>query len=341
MANENDKPSQNQSIDAGDLDGIDALLDEAEMGSLSDDIDATDIADGNNSLLDDLDADLEDFTESEEKPPTDTPTDSKADSKPQQKEQVPEEPADNSQESEGFLKRGATEKSPKAKNELTVAEMDSLKKLIIIFSSVLIALVVVAIGMGIWAALAAGKDKALDEASVQILEEIKSGTQQAIIDSNTKEESLQDIDKKLDSLNFQIGLLMKDLTEMGIKSPATAMAIDLASEIKPVQATDKPKQVVTVAPQINADVANKLTRVSSQITTTQRRIAEVNKRMKDLQSQYKVLLKTIKNIEKEMVKKRLVEAKDLEKAQQAQIAEEQSQKQSSYQMNPREGRYYW
>ncbi len=357
MANENDTKNSAGSVDAGDLDGIDALLDEAELESLPDDLvtddfEMTDFPELDNEastnqpdetevLLDDLESDLEDFTQKKEAPEVKLTSESSVeeiDAKPNTSQQS----EDEQPESKGFLQK--TSKST-ATNELTVAEMDALKKLIMTFGSVLIVLVLVAISMGLWVALASGKG--LDEESVQMLEDIKVGSEEHALKAVDLDKHLQDIEKKIDSLTFQIGLLTTDLSEMGIKSaPPTGsiQAINLASEME----ASKPKldrigRSTVAVQQVDPEFIKRLTQVNSRIVTSQKRIAEVNRRVKDLQNQHKTLLRSMKNIEKEMAKQRLETAKKLAKERQEQQKklEEKESKPPAYQLHPREGRYYW
>lgn len=366
MANPNDTADSNESIDASDLDSIDALLDEAELDALKEDEGVDELSEDDlpgldefssedepqeipseiDNLLDDLDADLEEFSVSEKE------LDSDLDVKPVIKPKPPLAALNPSvDESESFLqKRAASGKSSKVTSELTVEEMGALKKLIVIFSSVLITLVIVSIGIGVWAAVSAGKN--LDEETILMLEEIKASSQQSTMQAVTAENNLRNVDRKLDALSFQIEQLMSDLVEMeGHQPKQQGVGVDLATQavvakVRPQSEVKAPEKIVTRTLQENVEVNKKLTRVSSQVVTTQKRIAEVNRRIKSLQTQHNQLIKSIKNIEKEMVKKSLVVAKKLEKdklEKEKQIKAEEDKKPqvSRYQLNPREGSYYW
>lgn len=375
MANPDDTLDSNETIDASDLDSIDALLDEAEFESIQedapeaelDDFDASDLpepdiseTDSAESLLDDLEDDLgglddlEDFPETEAVEPEaiiepEPEPEIELDPEP---EPIPEPEIEKpvANEPEEFLqKRMVSNQTPKATNELTVAEMDALKKLIIIFSSVLIVLALIGIGMGIWAALAAGKG--LDEESTQMLEDIKAGTQQNTLKGIQSEKSLKGLEKKLDALSFQLEQINGDIVEMSMKKPAEPLALNLGAEVKATQ--PKPAAVVQpavpavpVAPVVaKADPAmqQKLDKVSSQIVTTQKRIAEVNRRIKDMQYQYKLLMKSMKKVEHDVAKQAL-EAKAKAKAKLAlpeEEAEAEKEPEKTYQFSVPEKGYYW
>lgn len=403
MANPDDTLDSNETIDASDLDSIDALLDEAEFETTQeeapeaelDDFDASDLpdtdvseADSAESLLDDLEDDLggmddlEDFSETAEaieslEPEPVIEPEPEPELEP---ELIPEPPVEKPapSESEEFLqKRMVSNQAPKATNELTVAEMDALKKLIIIFSSVLIVLALIGIGMGIWAALAAGSG--LDEESTKMLEDIKAGTEQNTLHDIQGEKSLKGLEKKLDALSFQLEQINGDIVDITMNKKAEPLALNLAAEVKQdhsqhapaahqehgydnhapaghqehgqtqhqklapvVEATHAP--VAPAAPIVakaDPEMKHKLDKVSSQIVTTQKRIAEVNRRIKDMQYQYKLLMKSMKKVEQNAIQQALEAKKKAKMAMPEEETEQEKQPEKTYQFSVPEKGYYW
>lgn len=339
----------NDTIDPNDLDSIDALLDEAELEAVSDDqgpvAEETDapVADGADSMLDDLEADLDlaeldestPEVEAEVEPepePEPTPEPEPVEMDIPDPEPIPEPMAQPEQpaplaeaEAENFLqKRAAMQQQPPADNNMTVAEMDAIKKLIIIFSSVTIVLVLTGIGIGVWGALASGGG--IDEETKSTLEGIQEASMQSMIKAGASEKSVKAVEKKLDALSFQIEQLNGDLGELEMlaqKNHGGAPAKMEAS--KPAMAkTNPPKETKVIAQPVTPtppaqnltavtmtpELAKKLDKVSSQMVTAQRRIAEVNRRVKSLQTQYKSMLKSVKKVEKEIVAEQVKVAKN-------------------------------
>lgn len=339
----------NDTIDPNDLDSIDALLDEAELEAVSDDqapvAEETEApADTADSMLDDLEADLDladlddvapeveaEVAPEPEPEPEIAPEPEPVEMDIPEPEPIPEpiaqpEPAPLAEaEAENFLqKRAAQQQQPPAQNNMTVAEMDAIKKLIIIFSSVTIVLVLTGIGIGVWGALASGGG--IDEETKSTLEGIQEASMQGMIKAGASEKSVKAVEKKLDALSFQIEQLNGDLGELemlaqknhGGSAPSKEMAVKKpeqtvvkASEPKviaqPVTPTPPAQNLTTV--NMTPELAKKLDKVSSQMVAAQRRIAEVNRRVKSLQTQYKSMLKSVKKVEKEMVAEQVMGAK--------------------------------
>lgn len=208
-------------------------------------------------------------------------------------------------------------------NNLSVKEMEALKKLIIIFSSVLIVLGLVTIGLSTWAALSASKD--LDEETKQTLEDIKAGTNEAAMQSMTIKKEVMGLHKKLDALSFQLEQLNGDLLPLieqvgGGKTVAPRVS---AMPEAPVHA--KPSHTMTghatadhgsktpvmtvatvastepVVAKIDPALMKKMKEVNRNVIKVQKRIAEINRRIKTLQQQYSHLLKGMKRVEKSVL----------------------------------------
>lgn len=303
-------------IDPNDLDSIDALLDEAELDNLADEQVspvADEILPDNAESVSEVDLDgldeleLLDELEAEEPPVT-------ADKDGLAEKESPDSPVITEDVAEKVLKNRAdaqnkqqdkSQTQTQTETELTVAEMDGIKKLIIIFSSIIISLAVVGIGIGVWAALSSGGG--LDDETIEKFENIESGVTESLLKTNSSAETMKLLGKKLDALSFQIEQINADLVEMSGDSLQSKPLVSLSP--KPASADTK-KAVVQTTPVTgsNALIASvdpklglKLGKVSAQMSNAQRRIHEVNKRVKSLQSQYKKLLSSIKNVEKQML----------------------------------------
>ena len=193
---------------------------------------------------------------------------------------------------------------------MTAEDMDSIKKLIIIFGSTLIVLILIGIGIGIWSALAA-KGSGLDEETQTLIESIQVGTERVAVNVMDSNETIQAIEKKIDALNFQLEELATDLLEVQSTVPSTKNIelidpLGLNKESVNPEITNPVKAPVSgpaVSPNSQSDpeafkLANSM---NKKMISAQRRIDEVNRRAKDIQSQYKALLHSVKSLEKQMV----------------------------------------
>jgi hypothetical protein len=112
---------------------------------------------------------------------------------------------------EHHKKQGA--KKRKSSNELTAAEMDTLKKLILGIGITLIILTLIGIGLATWAAVAASS-KHLDEDTMSLLEEIKAGVEHVAVKSEHQDKTLTALEKKVDALSFQLEQLGSDIGKL-------------------------------------------------------------------------------------------------------------------------------
>ncbi len=244
---------------------------------------------------------------------------------------------------ESFLqKRAALQQQNQNQNQntLTVAEMDSIKKLIIIFSSITITLVLVAIGTGVWAALAS--NPGLDKEAQSLLEDIHAGSTQSMIKSASSEKTVKQLEKKLDALSFQVEQLNRDLVQMMPSQEADTVSEAGASPEKDTKNTEQKGTGVTVIPQasqpvpiaqslqvaaVDPELVKKMDKVSSRMVVTQRRVNEINNRVKSLQSQYKSILRTVKKVEQGMLQEKVKVADEQKKAEALEKEELAKQKQ--------------
>lgn len=324
--------TSDDTFDPNDLDSIDALLDEAELEAVVDDS-ADDVSSDAESAVDEapLDADLDDadglldalddVTDS-----MDSPVDK---STPKVASDAERARVDEVADKDDFLSKRAaaqTKQSP----QMAVQDMDSIKKLIIIFSSTLIVLVLTAIGIGVWSALAASS-AGIDDETITLIESIKVNSEQGVSSLSENTKSVQLVEKKLDALNFQLEQLAADLATAATKVEAPKSGIvdplGLGSHgvvdnghgtvAKAVDSHTAPEAVVHATPQVDPAVLSKITAVNSKMIKAQRRIDEVNRRVKSIQKQYQVLLQSVKTVEKQIVMERLAKAEKAEKEKSA------------------------
>lgn len=215
----------------------------------------------------------------------------------------PEEASLTEDHAEKFLQKRASVVQNKEPSNLTVAEMDSIKKLIIIFSSTIIFLVVTAIGIGLWGALSSSSS--LDDETMTLIKDTHEGAMQSMVKSASAEDSIKQVGKKLDALSFQLEQLNADLLqvkEVVTVSPDKGPAGLLNLENEPAAAAKAEPPAVAAQVVMDSGVGKKIDKVNAQVVVTQRRLAEVNNRVKQLQTQYTTFLKGLKELEKSQLK---------------------------------------
>ncbi len=338
--------TSDDTFDPNDLDSIDSLLDEAELEATVDDSidelsegvsdDATAVMDETplEAELDDTDGLLDALDEVEES--TDapvSPSTPEADSvaEPASESAKVDEVADK----DDFLsKRAAAQTKPLP--QMAAQDMDSIKKLIIIFSSTLIVLVLTGIGIGVWSALAASS-AGIDDETVTLIESIKVNSEQGVASLSENTKSVQMAEKKLDALNFQLEQLVADLassTKVAAAEPEILDPLGLGRH----GVVDKDQGAVTkattvISTQVDPAVLSKVTSVNAKMIKAQRRIDEVNSRVKSIQKQYQVLLKSVKMVEKQIVMEQLAK---VEKAEKEKVAKDAN----PYQYTAPDGMFY-
>jgi len=361
-------------IDPNDLDSIDALLDETELeASEAEEVDFADevVPDVPEVTASDESED-EDFLESLAEPESSEPeaelepevvkepirvpddgegmplkTNTPAESENTQN-MVPEVDPEAILAQRQKQKKNQTTAAQEA-NNISVKEMEALKKLIIIFSSVLIVLGLITIGLSTWAALSASKG--LDEETKQTLEDIKTGANEATMQSMTIKKEVNGLHKKLDALSFQLEQLNGDLLplveKIGGGTPvATAPRISAApsyataghghgehKEVShnlhnahtdshvpaskhsahgtmPVMTEPTVAQPAPMEAKIDPALIQKMKEVNRNVIKVQKRIAEINRRIKTLQQQYSHLLKGMKQVEKSVLQVKVKQKKE-------------------------------
>lgn len=320
--------STDETFDPNDLDSIDALLDEAEQevvdsmgGETLTDVatDTLDSASVDDQLADLLDIDMpaapapaaqtnavkpEEQALPQEKPKPETPLAAEVASAPEAQAQ----PAMTAEPEEHYVPRSSQTRKPT--KEISAAEMDSIKKLIVIFGSTLVVLMLAGIGIGIWAAIAGSAG--LDEETRTQIEEIKMGTESNTLALSKSSQGMGEVEKKMDALSYQLEQLTADIAALEQKALQNAVPVAAVVEAKvpPVQTQQAvgavvPPVIAPVAPAAPAlnDMAmtEKLNSVHMAMVKAQKRLDEVNKRVKALQDQYGKLLHGVKSVEKQVI----------------------------------------
>lgn len=362
----------NDTIDPNDLDSIDALLDEAELDAVEEDAqpetaELPDIPEDeqldnlpeedapepepelelpqpSGGIMDNFPSpDAEDTPQKAAEPELEPLLDDAEAQKPKPPKETPAAPL-TEDGAEQFMQKRAAKKAqlnqdPQNKNTLTVAEMDAIKKLIITFSSIIIALVVVAIATGVWAALATSP--ALDEEAKTLLGDIRDGSTQSMIKSASSEEIVKKVETKLDALSFQIEELNRDLLQMTpdqlaaapAKPAAPADKAEVKLDLKPTETAVKAQATPPVSPAtmqvtgMDPELVKKMDTVNSRMLSTQRRVNEINNRVKSLQSEYKSILRTVMKVEKELLAEKVKVDAETKKELAQQEADRQRQEQ--------------
>ncbi len=353
--------TSDDAFDPNDLDSIDALLDEAELEAAVDDsadnltedvpvdaasvIDEAPLEDG----LDDADGLLDALDEAEGS--MDSPPVSKTESSTEP--YVERASVDDIADKDDILSKRATAQT-KQHPQMAAKDMDSIKKLIIIFSSTLIVLVLTGIGIGVWSALAASS-AGVDDETITLIESIKVNSEQGVASLSENTKSVQLLEKKLDALNFQLEQLVTDLAtavSTKVATPKTeildplglgrssVVANDPGTISKMTNAATTPgadTHVATViSTQVDPAVLLKVTAVNAKMIKAQRRIDEVNSRVKSIQKQYQVLLKSVKMVEKQIVLEQLAEVEKVEKAKKEKAVKDAN----PYQYTAPDGMFY-
>ena len=365
--------STDETFDPNDLESIDALLDEAELEAVSDDLDddlpveelsvddtATDssaeesipetedlldslddlVADAEPEMMAEAEAEILAVSEPMVKEPAKKEVASKAAIKPE---------AEAVSDTDDFLAKRATAQAAQNTN-MAAEDMDSIKKLIIIFGSVLSVLAITGIGIGVWGALSASS-AGMSEDTQSLIESIKVTSEQNGSAVESAEKTAKSVEKKLDAINFQLEQLAADMAKLDSTSAKKEEIIDplgLNSHKQTPEAKDNAhaqtdshaatntKVATQSMPAMSADnpeLMKKMDSVNSKLIKAQRRIDEVNGRVKKIQNQYQALVHSVKTVEKQVL---LEQAAEAEKAA---IAKEAGNK-NRYQYSAPDGGFY-
>jgi len=337
-----------ETFDPNDLESIDALLDEAELEAVSDDsgldetlsdelagtdvpaegvpevepvaesesigTDSDDLLDSLDDLVADAEANQasENIEQAEENLAADPEPEVVSVSKPVKDVKDNSKAAvESDADVDDFLEKRAAAQAVKNSN-LSVEEMDSIKKLIIIFGSVLSVLVLTAIGIGVWSALAASS-AGVDEETKTLIESIKVSSEQNGSAIHDSEKVTKSVEKKLDAINYQLEQLATDLAALDAgkanKAEEVIDPLGLGTQTSPQNTTTAAPVSIQATPVVaavqapvvahDAELMKKVSAVSSRLYKAQKRIDEVNKRVKAMQAQSSALVQSMKLIERE------------------------------------------
>lgn len=301
--------ASNETIDPNDLDSIDALLDEAELEVTEKEVIAeSEDQDAIDSLLDDITL---------PEPVEEEPEEALLPEVEDASDLVQDTPVEADNKQQPAIKKAVSEdKSPPVKpsaiqptptKEMTAEDMDSIKKLIIIFGSALVVLALVGIGIGVWSVLAA-KGAALDEETKTLIESTQVNAERMAASEMDSSELIQTIEKKIDALNFQLEELSTDLLAQqapvsSVKKLDVMDPLGLNSHSAVASKTNQSAVTTSIehAKQPDIETVKLASSVNKKMISAQRRIDEVNRRVKDIQLKHKALLLGIKNLEKQLV----------------------------------------
>lgn len=251
-------------------------------------------------------------------------------------------------------------------NELTAEEMDSLKKLIIIFGSVSIVLILTAIGLTTWSAIAASH-AGISEENQTLLESMKVGTELNSEITRANSDSLSTLEKKVDAINFQIEQLAVDLASASKKVAQVSTAPVAMTHTAPVAVNTHDTHAVndhatthdthntnthtttthTTAPivatpapvampsqadaKMTAEITEKVSSVNYKLIKAQKTIDDLTSRIRALQAQQKLLIDSVKIVEKEILTERAEKLKKQQEAKEAAEKAKQTQQNNAYQ----------
>ena len=333
----------NTTIDPDDLDSIDALLDEAEF-DLEDEKEQNfpNLDEADLQQKDDFDIDISDEQESTDDLNSmlgldDEPA-SLADAAPAMAP-APAKQSFNDNQTDDFISRRS--KASQTTDELTVEEMDAIKKMIIGFGVGLVILLIVAIVFAAMAAFSASSDPELN----QKITEIKEETEISRIAVQSNEKSLRDLNRKVDALSFQVEQLTADMISANNTQAGQLVergGIPSGPQISPQTTPQAPNtQVVT---QLSQGLEDKVDSITRSLALAQRRIVEVNNRVTSLQQQQGTVLKSVKDIEKSLLEKQLTvtqsEEQNLEQATAEQPENQKAKPATSYRYQAPTGLMY-
>ncbi|WEJ63336.1 hypothetical protein [Thiomicrorhabdus lithotrophica] len=342
-----------ETFDPNDLDSIDALLDEAELEASPDDLDGLD-----DEFPDkEVSAEAETVDSNAEKPMPeedllDSLDDSVADDEPEvvavsepiMEESAKKEVVSDSDTDDFFAKRAAAQSAQNT--NMATKDMDSIKKLIIIFGSVLSVLALTGIGIGVWGALSASS-AGMSEETQTLIESIKVSSEQNGSAVEATEKTSKSLEKKLDAINFQLEQLATDMAKLDSTADKKEESIDplgLNSQ-QPTQNTKDNGQskagnhsvanahAMPAMSAENPEFMKKMDSVNSKLIKAQRRIDEVNSRVKKIQNHYQALVHSVKTVEKQVL------LEQAEKAEKAALAKEAGNK-NRYQYSAPDGGFY-
>lgn len=302
----------NKTIDPNDLDSIDALLDEAEF-------DLNELDEGNpqpsekQAIAASQDEQLSESTQAEDELAEEVAIDPELSAVEEQALNdmldldesdfestsnasaamaMPEVGSPRSRQlqddTDDFIARRA--QGAHKSDELTVEEMDSIKKMLIGFGLGLSVLVIIAIVMASWAAFGSKTDSTLESSLLDVKEELEITR----VAAQANERSLRELNRKLDAVSFQVEQLSADVMS---QNPTNTMVLRGGAPM----ANEQPAQPVT-APTVSTSAEAKIDSLARNLAVAQRRIVEINNRVTSMQTQQGSVLQAVKSV-KDAVRK--------------------------------------
>lgn len=228
------------------------------------------------------------------------------------------------------------------KSDPTVKQMDSIKKIIIIFGASIIVLVLIAIGIGTWGALSASNQQ-LPEETQTMLETIKVNSEQ---NASKLGENLTAIEKKLDAVNFQVEQLAADLMSMRGEQEAVIdpLGLNKTEESKvtqtsvPVQPLQAPPQTVTSA--VDPKVLKKIDSINYRLIKAQKAINTISSRVHKVQQTQQEIVHGVKSVEKQQLLEMNRRAMAAEQKAAEEKAKREKQQSDPYSYQTPDGMFY-
>ncbi|MBN2647051.1 MAG: hypothetical protein JXR44_04635 [Thiotrichales bacterium] len=248
---------------------------------------------------------------------------------------------ENSDDAFTALLNERTLKNQSARKAASGAEMDAIKKVIILFGTVLIGLMLIAIGVGIWAALSS-QPAANNEESLSSLQSLQAASEQSLALGNGLQTQLQAVEKKLDALNFQLEQLSTDLAERSkasVVSPVASAPIALTSSKTESAKAVSMTPVASSNTDQNSQWLKKIDGLGYRLTKTQTTVDQMRQQLVQLTAQQLQLLQSVKEVEKQQL---LAEKRRLDAQQQAQSqadATKRQKEQSQYRYQTPDNRF--
>ncbi|BBP45495.1 hypothetical protein THMIRHAS_08680 [Thiosulfatimonas sediminis] len=368
-------------IDPNDLDSIDALLDEAEF-DLGEELEAVEpepvVLPPEVAVADDIEQvpEVDDGLVEESELAVDMPIEQAAKVeesmleevavaavagaaaasllKPeaQQPTQRNEPPAETPIEKDPIEKILDDRQQNKNKSEITVEQMDSLKKIIIIFGSTSIVLILTAIGIGVWGAISASH-AGISEETQTMLESMKVNGDTTNAGVKEMRTSLESVEKKLDAINFQVEQLATDLITLQGQPAKPQEMIDPLGLHKPAEhnpVEHNPPAVVQTPPiaapatitTVVADpqILKKMDSINYRLIKAQQAMDAMSSQIKNIQQTQQEVVHGVKSVEKQQLLE-MKERADLaaEKAE-AEKAQQHKSKANPYSYQTPDGMFY-
>lgn len=212
--------------------------------------------------------------------------------------------------------RAKRNKNANKEEAWTEEEMDSVKKLVIIFGSIMIVLMLAAIGVSVGGLMSSGK---ADPQLVETIEAIKSDVSQAYLVTEDGNKQMKKMASQLEEAAAQLAELADQLDSMKSKSVSVASkdsktmsAAEKKAALRDAAPTEQqaeneaqegeeqaPVEKVANATQVNALSAD-IKDVKKRLVETQKLLEDVHKQAEALTQQNQSITETVKSVDQEM-----------------------------------------